>query len=168
MVKTTAFTHSIVLILHQLWVCSTLPIDTLILPIRILKIISFHDFPLKAAWASQADNGWPKQLWWQNHGMRQFSKLWQEGSMYLYVMCSTAWGWVPTAGWSQVPNYLLSSLACTKTKILLQHFYFIIHLNWINNSKWCLWSKHWKVNAKQCFMKNFKSFDSNFSINSHF
>ena len=29
--------------------------DTLILPAKILKIVAFHDFPLKAAWAVLMD-----------------------------------------------------------------------------------------------------------------
>ena len=37
--------------------------DTLILPAKILKIVAFHDFPLKAAWADGSANGWPQQLW---------------------------------------------------------------------------------------------------------
>ena len=55
-------------------------LNTLILPAIILKIVAFHDFLLKAFWASQPANGW------SNHGMRQFSKLWREGSIYLYAM----------------------------------------------------------------------------------
>ena len=35
----------------------------------------------------QAAKGRPKQLWETNHGGRKFSKLWPEGSMYLYVIC---------------------------------------------------------------------------------
>ena len=43
-------------------------LNTLIFPDIILKIVAFHDFLLKAFWASQPANGW------SNHGMRQFSK----------------------------------------------------------------------------------------------
>ena len=40
---------------------ATLHIDTLILPAIILKIVSFHDFPIKAASARRAANCRPKQ-----------------------------------------------------------------------------------------------------------
>ena len=55
----------------------TLHIDTLILPAIIMIIVSVHDFPML---------GQLKQLWVENHGRRRFSKLWREGSLYLYVM----------------------------------------------------------------------------------
>ena len=38
---------------------------------------------LTATWVGQAANGRPKQLSGTKQGKRQFSKLWQEGSMYL-------------------------------------------------------------------------------------
>ena len=37
---------------------NTLHIDTLILPTIILKIVSFHDFPLRAAWAGHWTHRW--------------------------------------------------------------------------------------------------------------
>ena len=39
-----------------------LHVDKLILSNMILNCI-FHHFPIKAAWASRAANGWSKQLW---------------------------------------------------------------------------------------------------------
>ena len=53
---------------------------------HIDTLISFHDFSMRAAWAGHWLLGQLKQLWGENHGRKQFSKLWREGSMYLYVM----------------------------------------------------------------------------------
>ena len=61
-------------------------IYTLIRWAHILKIISSHALSFRAHLAGQTANGWPKQLWEKNSGGRQFSKLWWEGSMYLYVV----------------------------------------------------------------------------------
>ena len=68
----------------------SIPLNTLNHWALNLKILSFHDLSLRAPLFDRAANGWPKQFWETNHGGRQFSKLWREGSMYLYVstLCS--------------------------------------------------------------------------------
>ena len=47
-------TAGIVVVVVYKYIVVTLHIDTLILPAMILKIVSYHDFPLRAAWVSHS------------------------------------------------------------------------------------------------------------------
>ena len=65
-----------------LLIWNTLNIDTLILPAIILKII-------KAAWAGQAANGWPKKLWGKK--IMEVDNFQTYGGRINVSMCKVIW-----------------------------------------------------------------------------